>query len=161
LDQVVSACKPLCLALNKSDLFDSELECRRRINAVQTRVPFLKSAPIICTSAKTGSRVLNVLEKAAELARRSFIRISSKEAQHILERVKADPRAPVGVRHAHLFRIYQVGAAPVTFHLLARVKRGWKQSDMTYLEGVFRRELRLEGVPFRIRLLARPERRMR
>ncbi len=161
LDEVMTVGKPLCLAVNKWDLVKGAPDARQAASKIVQRAPFLRFAPVICTSAKTGLNVLKALEQAAELALRANRRVSGSEARQLLDVIRTDPRTPVAVRNAHLIRLAQVGVSPPTFHLMARISggykgktRGFQLSDMAYLEGVIRRELKLEGVPVRIHLLA-------
>ncbi len=153
LDAVISSGRPLCLAVNKWDLVPKGTDPRQVTGTIARAAPFLRFAPVICTSAKTGLNVLKALEKTAEAAKASAVRIKPADADRLLEMVKTDPRAPVAFRNAHLFRLIQVGTAPPTFHLLGRMKYGFRPSDVAYLENLFRRELDLEGTPVEIRLL--------
>lgn len=153
-DQVVAANKPLCLAVNKWDLKKAPADAARVHAAIVERAPFLKFARVICTSAKTGLNVVKTLEVVAEVAEAAHQGISSVKSQDLLTQIKQDARAPVGIRNAHLFRLFQAGKAPPTFHLLGRVKRGFKDSDMAYLERRIREKFGFEGTPIRIRILS-------
>lgn len=157
--QVVTAGKPFCLAVNKWDLMKPSANPSRaadpkRVAAeIARRAPFLRHAPVVLTSAKTGLGILKLLDRAAEVASQASRQITRKEADQLLEMVQKDPRAPVGVRNAHLFRLIQVGVMPPTFHLMCRVKQGFRASDLSYLEGFLRRELKLVSSPIRVHLL--------
>ena len=153
LDQVLTAGKPLCLVVNKWDLLKRGADPRQVTSEITRRAPFLRFAPVICTSAKTGLNVFKVLEIATELAKKAAVRMTATEGHRLLERLKSDPRVPVAVRNAHLFRIAQVGISPPTFHLLVREKGSFRTSDAAYLEGVIRREFDLKEVPIRLHLL--------
>jgi len=155
LDQVVTAGKPLCLAVNKWDLLQGRVSQEQAALQIKRRAPFLRFASAICISAKTGFQVFKALELAAKAASSARRQVTSGEERRLLEAIRTDPKAPVGVRQAHLFRIAQVGVSPPTFHLLARVRTGFRESDVAYLEGFLRRELKFDGTPIRIRLLRR------
>ena len=153
LDQVLEAGKPLCLLANKWDLVPAGTSPASFASMIARRAPFLQFAPILCTSAKTGLNVLKGLERVAELVEKASTRVPGAQTRRFLEVVRTDPHAPVGLRHAHLIRLAQVGTAPPAFHLLVRKERGCRSSEQTYLEKAIRREFQLEEVPIRLRLL--------
>jgi GTP-binding protein len=152
LDQVVTWGKPLCLLVNKWDLLPG-VDPTEAAAQIGRRAPFLRFASVICTSAKSGWNVLKALEQVGRVAEEAKKRITSVQAQRLLETVRTDPHAPVGIRNSHLFRLFQVGVSPPTFHLLGRVKRRWRSSEVAYLEKILRREVGFSGVPIRIHLL--------
>ncbi len=153
LDQVLQAGKPLCLLVNKWDLAPVGSDPGGFAEGIARRAPFLRFAPVICTSAKTGLNVIKALEIAADLARKATRRVAGADTRKLLETVRADRRTPVGLRNAHLIRLAQVGTVPPTFHLLVRKQGGFRSSELTYLEKVIRREFHLEEIPVRLRLL--------
>ena len=158
-DRVLSAGKPLCLAVNKWDLLKEPPDPERAAAAIARRAPFLRFAPVICMSAKTGLNVFQTLERVAEVAARSNRRIGPEEESRLLEVIGTDPRAPVAIRNLRVLRLTQSRVSPPTFHLVVRPKKSFRGSltfkgpDLAYLEGLFRRELRMEGTPVRIHLL--------
>ena len=153
LDQVIQAGRSFCLVLNKCDLLARKPNPQEIAAAIVRKAPFVRFAPVVCISAKTGFNVLQVLEGARTAATAAHRKLNSAEAKQLLEVIQTDSKAPVAVRHSHLFRLIQVRFSPPTFHLLGRAKQAFKQSDMAYLERIFRRELKWEGTPIQIRLL--------
>ena len=155
LDRVVRAGKPLCLVVNKWDLMESSVDPQEVPRQIAHRAPFLRHAPVICASAKTGHHLLEAIEQARASAEESARRMTSAQGRRLIERIRQDPRAPAGIRHSALIRISQVGVAPATFELLLRVRRDLRASDLNYLEGQLRRELDLKATPVRIRLVTK------
>ena len=153
LSQVVTAGKSLFLVLNKWDLLRASPDAEQAAHAVARRAHFLRNLPVICTSAKTGFGVQKLLDQAERIVSLANRRVTRDETDQLLKKIQSDPRAPAAIRNAHLFRLIQVGTAPPTFHLLARLKHGFRASDLAYLEGVLRRGLKLEETPIRVRLL--------
>ncbi|MCM8794777.1 MAG: ribosome biogenesis GTPase Der [Candidatus Omnitrophica bacterium] len=153
LDRVVQMGKPLCLAVNKSDLIEGSRDEKQAALYIGRAAPFLRFAPVLFVSAKTGFQVLQLLEKIPELAEAAGRRIRPADGQRLLGRIRTDSKAPVAVRNAHLFRLIQVGAFPPTFHLLGRMSKGFRGSDVAYLERMIRGEFGLQGTPVVIRLL--------
>ena len=154
LSRVVEAGKPLCLAVNKWDLVKDPVGQKEAAEQVARRAPFLRWAPVVLTSAKTGLNVLELLDRAKELTREAQVPLAPSQARSLLQKLKGDPKAPAGIRHALLFRLTQVALSPPTFHFLCRAKRPFRRSDVAYLEGRIRRELHFTGTPLIVRLLS-------
>ncbi|MBI3323636.1 MAG: ribosome biogenesis GTPase Der [Candidatus Omnitrophica bacterium] len=164
LDEVVTAGRPLVLAVNKWDLLPRSAAPQATEQGIARRAPFVRFAPVVCVSAKTGFHLLPLLDKVAEVAGEADKRLTSQQRKRLLERLRGDPRAPAGVRNAQLIYLTQVGTAPPMFQLLARVKGPFRDSDIAYLEQVLRREHGFQGTPVRFRILEkrrepRPEKR--
>ena len=155
LDEVVSAGKPLCLVLNKWDLLDSRVHEKEVTQALYRRAPFLSFAPVVGTSAKTGFQLLAALEQVTVVAVCAKKRISSGQCRKFLENLRTYPKAPVGIRQAHFIRLSQVAVSPPTFHLLMRVRRKFRNSDVAFLERLLRKQLKFIGTPIRFRLLTK------
>lgn len=155
LDQVVTAGKPLCLAVNKWDLMPRSADQKQAAASVARRAPFLRFAPVVCTSAKTGYQVLKLVEQAAGLAELSRKRLTTAETKNILELLRADPKAPPGIRHAQMIRLSQVGGAPPAFHLMARTRGRFGANDAGYVEKVIREQGGFHGTPVRVRFLVK------
>jgi GTP-binding protein len=153
LDQVVTAGTPLCLVVNKWDLIRDQIDPKEVASSIARRAPFVRFAPAICTSAKTGLHVFEALGLATEVAHRARKRMTAAEARRLLKVIQEGPGAPVNIRHSRLLRLTQVEGVPPVFRLFARVRQAWKGTDIAYLEGVIRRQLHIEGVPIRVRLL--------
>jgi GTP-binding protein len=158
LDKVVAAGRPICLVVNKWDLVAQSMDPEVVTQGIARRAPFLRFYPVVCASAKSGYNVLRASEQAKDLAHRARRRISDEERQRLLEFLQADAKAPAVLRSGRITQIVQVGSAPPTFHVSARVKGSLRPSDLAFLEGVFRRVLELGGVPIRIRLLRKGRR---
>ncbi len=156
LDAVVTAARPLILAVNKWDLLPRSTDPKTAEQGIARRAPFVRFAPVISVSAKTGFHILPLLDKIAEVAAEAKKKLTSQQRKAVLERVRQDSRAPAGVRNAQLIYITQVEVGPPRFQLLARVRRPFKDSDIAYLERVFRREHGFQGVPVRFRILSKP-----
>ena len=155
LDQVITACKPLCLAVNKWDLLPRSANPKQTAAVLARRAPFLRFSPLVCTSAKTGFQVLKLIELAAGLAAQARKRLTSAEVRALFEVLRNDGRAPPGLRHAHLIRLSQVGSAPPSFHLMARTRSRFSTLDANYVEKVLREQGGFEGTPVRVKFLVK------
>lgn len=155
LDQVVSAGRPLCLAVNKWDLMPRSAPFEKVAEAIARRAPFLRFAPVLCVSAKNGFHMAKLLEKIQEVYIQANRRLSSEECRNILEIIQSRGSAPVGVRNAQWFRLMQVSVGPPAFHLLGRARRELRATDISYLEKLLRKHANFEGTPIHIRILGK------
>lgn len=155
LDQVVSAGRPLCLAVNKWDLLPRSAPIAPVAAAIARRAPFLRFAPVVCISAKTGFQVRKLLERIQGVYVAANRRLESEECRRLLEAIRNDASAPAGVRQAEWFRLMQVGVGPPAFHLLGRVRRALREADTAFLERVIRARAGFEGTPVYIRILGK------
>ena len=153
LDEVVTAGRPLVLAVNKWDLLPRSAPPKATEEGIARRAPFIRFAPVVCVSAKTGYHILPLLDKITEVADEAGKRITSQQKKELLDKLRQDPHAPAGVRNAQLIYITQVSVGPPRFQLLARVTRPFKDSDIAYLEQVIRREYGFQGTPVLFRIL--------
>ena len=155
LDQVVTAGKPLCLAINKWDLIPRSSDPKKAAAAIARRSAFLRFAPVVCTSAKTGFQVLKLIEQAAELAAQTRKRLTTGQLNDILDFLRSNPKSPASLRNAQLIRLSQPGNAPPTFHLMARTRGRFSGTDAAYLENVVREKGGFQGTPVRVRFLVK------
>lgn len=155
LDQVITVGKPLCLLVNKWDLVKGSVDSKEVPQQIAARAPFLRFAPVLCTSAKTGHQVMKAITQARLVAEEAAQRMTSGQGRRFIEQLRQDSKAPPNIRHAVLIRFSQVGIAPPTFELLLRVRRDLRASDVGYLEKQLRRQLNLKATPIRIRLLTK------
>jgi GTP-binding protein len=117
------------------------------------RAPFLRFAPVAAVSAKTGYQVPQLLERAAWAAGQAKRKLTAAEKERLIEFLRKDRKAPVGVRNMGLVWAAQVATAPPVFHFVGRMERPLLDSDRAYLERVVRGLLKWEGTPIRIRTL--------
>ncbi len=155
LDEVISAGKPLCLAVNKWDLIPRPSEPQKAAAGVARRAPFLRFAPVVCTSAKTGFQVLKLIEQVTALAAQARKRLTSQELRELLEFLRTNPKAPASLRHSQMIRLSQIGGSPPTFHLMARTRGRFSATDTTFVQNILREKGGFEGVPVRVHFLVK------
>jgi len=155
LDEVISAGKPLCLAVNKWDLIPRPSEPQKAAAGIARRAPFLRFAPVVCTSAKTGFQVLKLIEQVTALAAQARKRLTSQELRDLLEFLRGNPKAPASLRNSQMIRLSQVGGSPPTFHLMARTRGRFSGTDTAYVQNILREKGGFEGVPVRVHFLVK------
>ncbi len=153
LDQAVSAGRPLVLAVNKWDLMPRTMDFKKVAQDIAARAPFLRFAPVICLSAKTGFHVLPLLDKIREVAAQAFKQLTPQECKGLLRLVQEHPSSPAGLRNAQWYRVTQVSVGPPVFHLTGRFGQPPRPSDIAFLDRIFRRKAGFEGTPIHIRVL--------
>ena len=153
LDAAISAGRPLCLAVNKWDLMPRTLDMQKVPRGIAARAPFLRFAPVVCTSAKTGFHVLPLLDKILEVAAQAYKQLTPMECKELLRLVQEHRSSPAGLRNAQWYRVTQVGVGPPVFHLTGRFSQQPRASDAAFLERIFRQRQGFEGTPIYIRIL--------
>lgn len=152
LDAVIAAGKPLCLAVNKWDLVHG-VPAEEVRKGLWGRAPFLRFARVVCTSAKTGQRVLAALEAALGSAEEAARKVPPAEVRALFDALRREDSAPVGIRDGVWIRFWQAGVRPPVFHLMGRVRRPLRGSDAAYVERRIRQRWGFEGTPVRVHIL--------
>jgi GTP-binding protein len=144
--------RPLVLALNKWDLVDKDAV---RPDAVRERVfrklGFVSYAPLLLVSARTGQRVVKILDIAEAVYRGASIRVETSRLNEFLARtVEAHPpRLKSGAR-AKLRYMTQKGILPPTFVLFLGARGTLTPSYERHFLESLRREFGFAGTPLRL-----------
>lgn len=147
--RVLELGRGLVICANKWDLVAERDPAFKDLTEVAAR---FARAPVLRTSALTGVGVARVPQVLLEVRERFLARAPTAEVNRLLQRAQDERPGPVRYRYAT-----QVSAGPPSFVLF-----GGREPDegyRRYLENRLRAELRLEGVPVRLRF--RPDRRTR
>lgn len=179
-DRIVAAGRGCLLVINKWDLYEEHVReaqakdrgrtprPRSRSKApphsleafarwVQERLFFLDYAPVVFTSAHTGSNLDRLLEAvryiAAQLQQRIPTALLNRTLRDAIER-----RQPVSATGARLKFFYatQTRHAPPTFLLFVNRDELFSKQYEKYLEGELRRAFGYEGCPIHLRARPRP-----
>lgn len=143
----------LVVAANKWDLVE---EKDRTYKAMVEELAPLVHAPVLRTSAKTGTGVLRLPPVLLEVQGRWTSRAPTAAVNEVLQAAQAERSAPGGARYRYGT---QVSAGPPTFVIF-----GARPPDATYqrfLENRLRRAFHLDGVPIRLRFRQAQGRRSR
>jgi GTPase len=144
--------RPLVLALNKWDLVDRDAV---RPDAVRERVfrklGFVGYAPLLLVSARTGQRVIKILDTAETVYKAASTRIETSRLNEFLARTPEahPPRLKSGAR-AKLRYMTQKGILPPTFVLFVGGRGPLSPTYEKYLLEELRREFGLAGTPIRL-----------
>jgi GTP-binding protein len=144
--------RPLLIVLNKWDLVDKDAV---RPEAVRERVfrklGFVSYAPLLFVSARTGQRVVKILDTAESVYRGGTIRVETSKLNEFLARTAEahPPRLKSGAR-AKLRYITQKGVSPPTFILFLGARGPLSPTYEKHLIESLRQEFGFAGTPLRL-----------
>ena len=144
--------RPLIIALNKWDLVDKDTV---RPEAVRTRVfrklGFVSYAPLLFVSARTGQRVVKILDMAEQVFKSASTRVETSKLNTFLARTTEDhpPRLKSGAR-AKLRYMTQKGVCPPTFILFLGARGPLSPTYEKYFLDSLREAFGFAGTPLRL-----------
>ena len=144
--------RPLIIALNKWDLVDKDTV---RPDAVRDRVfrklGFVSYAPLLFVSARTGQRVVKILDTAEQVFQSASTRIGTSKLNDFLARTAEDhpPRLKSGAR-AKLRYMTQKGVCPPTFILFLGSRGPISPTYEKYFLDSLREAFGFVGTPVRL-----------
>jgi len=144
--------RPLIIALNKWDLVDKDAV---RPDAVRERVfrklGFVSYAPLLLVSAKTGQRVVKILDTAEAVYKGASTRVETSKLNEFLARtVEAHPPRLKNGARAKLRYMTQKGILPPTFILFLGARGELTPTYEKHFLESLRREFGFLGTPLRL-----------
>ncbi|SES86690.1 ribosome biogenesis GTPase Der [Stigmatella erecta] len=149
--------RALVIVVNKWDLIGTDQRRQEAYReALKHSLKFVGYAPIIFTSALTGSKVEKVVDIAVELAEQFRYRAPTPQLNRLLEHmVDSNPAPIVAGKPLRLYYIAQVGTAPPTFALTCNNPERVPDMYKRYITNQLRKTFDLR-VPLRLLFRARP-----
>ncbi len=144
--------RPLVLVLNKWDLVDKDAV---RPDAVRERVfrklGFVAYAPLLFVSARTGQRIVKILDTAETVYKGATTRVETSKLNDFLARTSEEqpPRLKNGAR-VKLRYMTQKGILPPTFVLFLGSRGPLSPAYEKYFVEALRRDFGLAGTPIRL-----------
>src|SRR5512137_22605 len=144
--------RPLIIALNKWDLVDKDAV---RPDAVRERVfrklDFVAYAPLLFISARTGQRIVKLLDTAEQVHKGATTRVETSKLNAFLARTTEahPPRLKNGAR-AKLRYMTQKGVSPPTFILFLGARGPLSPTYEKHFIESLRREFGFDGSPIRL-----------
>jgi len=152
---VSEAFKPLVVAVNKWDLIEGREEQAKHWDAeVRHRLRFVKQAPMVLISAKTGQRISRVLEHADELYAAAGIEVPTPEVNRWLQEVGHRPPG-AGPHGPRMLYATQTGTRPPRFVIFCSDPSRIHFSFRRHLENSLRERFGFEGAPIRLQFRSR------
>jgi GTP-binding protein len=127
---------------------------------VRRKLKFARAAPIVLISAKTGQRVIKILDRVDDLHAAAGLRIPTPELNNWLRQVAGQKTGvhPRG-RSLRLFYVTQAGVHPPRFIIFCNDAKLVHFSFRRYLVNTLRERYGFVGVPIRLELRSRREER--
>ncbi|NTX36754.1 ribosome biogenesis GTPase Der [Myxococcus sp. CA051A] len=149
--------RALVIVVNKWDLIDADQRRQEAFReSLRHSLKFVGYAPIIFTSALTGSKVEKVMDAAVELAEQFRFRAPTPQLNRLLEYMVDNHPAPiVRSKPLRLYYITQVTSAPPTFALTCNHPEGVPDMYKRYITNQLRKTFDLR-VPIRLVFRERP-----
>lgn len=144
----------ILIVANKWDLIPNKDD--KTMNAytkyIYNTFPYLTWAPIIFTSALTKQRTHTILNKAIELYKKRFTKISDSALQKFLKKIinKHPPARGKGAGHPYIYHIKQVDINPPAFQITIKYKKSLHNSYLRFIENNLRAEFDFIGTPLRL-----------
>ena len=144
--------RPLFMALNKWDLVDKDAVRPDDVReAVFRKLGFVAYAPLLLISARTGQRVVKILDTAEQVFKGGTTRVETSKLNAFLARITEahPPRLKSGAR-AKLRYITQKGVLPPTFILFLGSRGPLSPAYEKFFLDSLRREFEFNGTPLRL-----------
>ncbi len=151
--------KGIIIAVNKWDLIpEKDVNTINEFqDYIQSKLPFLKGAPFIFVSAKTGLRVKKILDLALLVFEEMHKFIKPKELERFLKRIvkKQKPRSARGKTKVHIYKIEQIGQAPPWFAVEIGRNQTLHTSYLRFIENQLRDKYGFIGTPLKFSIIKR------
>ncbi len=146
--------KPLLIALNKWDLVPKESQTTVEFTAsLFAKMDFISYAPVLFISAKTGQRIIQILESAEKIYSNSQKKIPTSKLNHFLKNIqKTHPPVSRGKRRIKIKYMTQTGVLPPTFALFTHSTVSLALSYEKFFLSELRKNFGFQGTPIRLKL---------
>ena len=154
---VMDAMKPMVVAVNKWDLIPRREEAAQQWEEeVRGRLKFVKQVPMVLVSARTGQRVLKLLDHVDRLYHAAGQRVRTSELNRWLEQVaRTEGTAPAAGRSIRLLYATQTGVHPPRFVLFCNDARRVHFSVRRFLRNSLRERFGFDAAPIDLRFRSR------
>ena len=149
--------KSLIVVINKWDLIEKDTFTAHQLEEkFRHRMRFLAYAPMVFVSARTGQRVLKLLDYVDRASKARRARVPTAELNRLVER-RIQSRIPSAGRERHpLLYVAQVKTAPPTFVLFTRTRKKLHFSIERYFVNQLREAYDFYATPIRVIQRTRP-----
>lgn len=151
--------KAAIFVVNKWDLLEKDNHTFNNFKkTIREEFAYMPYAPVACVSAKTGQRVMELLDQAEYVSNNHSLRISTGVLNDVLNEAIAlnQPPSDKGKR-LKIYYATQIDVKPPTFVLFVNDKELAHFSYIRYLENQIRKNFNFEGTPIVFKVKARGE----
>ena len=150
----------IIVAVNKWDLIEEKETntAARGQREIEQRAPFLQFVPFLYVSAKTGQRVVKLLDLILEVAEQRSKRVATAEVNQVLAELtdRQQPPQPVG-ESVRLLYATQIGTAPPRFAIVSNRPEAIPEAYTRYLANGFREAWQFTGSPLTLKFRRKRE----
>ena len=156
----VDASRPIVVAVNKWDLVEErDVKAKDWDRELRERLRFVKEVPFVLVSAKSGQRVVKILDRVDELYADAGKRVPTPALNTWLQEEAAkERRAPAKGGSVRLFYATQTGIRPPRFLVFCNEARRLHFSLRRHLENSLRERFSFGAAPLRLTFRSRRER---
>ncbi|MCR5809133.1 MAG: ribosome biogenesis GTPase Der [Clostridiales bacterium] len=151
--------KASVLIVNKWDLIEKDTHTVEKFKKdIITDLAFMSYVPMLFISAKTGQRVVRVMEQANAVLEQASTRITTGILNDVIGEALTMSEPPfVKGRRLRVFYSTQVSVKPPTFVIFVNDAELMHFSYRRYLENYIRKSFKLDSVPIRLIIRNRTE----
>jgi len=151
----------LILVANKWDLVEKDARTATAYEAhIHERAPWLRSVPVVFTSALTGQRVRRTLDLILAVAAERSRRVPTHEVNEVVQAlVERQPPPHYRGQPVKVYYATQAESAPPTFVIFVNHPEGITENYERFLLNGFRERWGFTGSPLRLRVRRRREKR--
>ncbi len=162
---IVETATPVIITGNKMDLIKAKKGIKEEYNEILIKLmPFMKFAPFIMISAKTGRGIKSIYEELEKIMHNSFRKISQEELDILLDKILSHRPPPEAANvRPEILKLYQESINPPVFKLLVnhyrldKIPQHWKN----YVRNSIYKEYNYYGVPVTVEFRKYTSRRRR
>lgn len=150
---IVSTHRICVVVANKWDLSGGSVATEAYAEYLVKRIPGLRFAPVVFTTAKDSRNVQSAIDLAQHLYKKARRRVGTGELNRIVEAIRQHhpPRVREKNREAKVYYATQVGTAPPTFVFFVNEPRLFSREYRRYVENSLRQALPdFEEIPIRV-----------
>lgn len=144
--------KALIILYNKDDIVDEQTRDDLTFS-LEPYEYFLKKLVQLRISCKSGKNVGRLLTLVDELCKRYHQKFSDDELTFLLKESLMKKPLYKQEQLLRVFRVRQIGTAPITIELIVQNPRFWGDTQFGFLERMMRKSYDLKGVP--VKFIAR------
>ncbi len=143
--------KPIIIAVNKTDLLNSQKEWEKLEDSIDLNLDFIKHAPKVFISAKEGKNLDELIRKIKEVYKQANTKVKTSKFNKILWDIQKAVYPPTyRGKPIKLYYGTQIKKNPPTFLIFTNYPEGIPKSYIRYLENKLREHLGLKNVPIRL-----------
>ena len=156
----VEASRPIVVAINKWDIVEErDVKAKDWEHEMRERLRFLKAVPFVLVSAKSGQRVVKILDRVDEVYADAGKKVPTPALNTWLqEEAVKERRAPAKGGSVRLFYATQTGTRPPRFLVFCNEARRLHFSLRRHLENSLRERFGFGAAPLRLTFRSRRER---